>query len=80
VELQVGQANSRASVIGLRRAEQAGPQAQAGVGLRRASIWEPGAVELRGNAREAWWGLGEAIPRLRLSSGGSEWPVLMLQW
>jgi hypothetical protein len=79
VELWVGQANSREAVIGRRRAEQVGPRARAGAGRRGASIRGPGVVELRGNALGARWGLGEAAPRLRLGSEGSEWPVPMLR-
>jgi hypothetical protein len=67
VELRVGQANSRAVVIRRRRAKQAGPRAQAGVGRRRASIRGPSAVELRGNAQGAWQGLGEVVLGLGLA-------------
>jgi hypothetical protein len=59
-------------VIDRRRAEQAGPQAQVGVGRLRASILGPGAVESSGNPRGAWRGLGEAVPGLGLGGGGLE--------
>jgi hypothetical protein len=59
-------------VIGRRRAEQAGPRAQAGVGHWRALIRGPGAVALRQNARGAWKGLSEAILGVKLGGGGLE--------
>jgi hypothetical protein len=70
MELRVGQANSMAAVIGRWREEQASQQAHAGVGCWRASIRGPGAVELHGNTRGAWRGLGEAVPGLGLGGRG----------